>query len=312
MRDDNTAKIPFSNIVSNLNIEGYSNWDPLAINIRDPVLKCIVKYRNHPSILAIGEVFQRPLFFSKIQRDEVLSDILKLETSRASQDTDIPTKIVKENADIFVIVLVFGFRKVYNTQYFLLAMLGKWKSAVDKGKWFGALLTDLSKELNCLSHKLVLAKLHAHGFSIAALKLIHSYLTNTRQRIRINMSYSSSEEIVFRVPQGSILGPLLFNIFLCDLFFIMKDTDFSSYADDNTQYRTAGTIEEIIKLLERDSMMLFKWFSDNQMKANISKYHLLVNKKHEVVINLGEMETEISEYEKLLGTRSYHSFPTPF
>ena len=126
------------------------------------------------------------------------------------------------------------------------------------------------------------------------------------------MSYSSSEEIVFRVPQGSILGPLLFNIFLCDLFFIMKDTNFSSYADDNTPYRTEGTIEEIIKLLERDSMMLFKWFSDNQMKANISKYHLLVNKKDEVVINLGEMETEISEYEKLVGTRSYHSFPTPF
>ena len=109
MGDDNTAKIPFSNIVSNLNIEGYSNCDPLANNIRDPVLKCIVKYRNHPSILAIGEVFQRPLFFSKIQRDEVLSDILKLETSRASQDTDIPTKIVKENADIFVIVLVSNF-----------------------------------------------------------------------------------------------------------------------------------------------------------------------------------------------------------
>ena len=125
------------------------------------------------------------------------------------------------------------------------------------------------------------------------------------------MSYSSLEEIVFRVPHGSILGPLLFHIFLCDLFFIMKDTDFSSYADDNTPYRTADTIEEIIKLLERDSMMLFKWFSDNQMKANISKYHFLVNKKDEVVINLGEMETEISEYEKLLRTRSYHSFPTP-
>ena len=107
MGDDNTAKIPFSNIVSNLNIEGYSNCEPLANNIRGPVLKCIVKYRNHPSILAIGEVFQRPLFsFSKIQRDEVLSDILKLETSRVSQDTDIPTKIVKENADIFVIVHV--------------------------------------------------------------------------------------------------------------------------------------------------------------------------------------------------------------
>ena len=117
------------------------------------------------------------------------------------------------------------------------------------------------------------------------------------------MSHSSWEEIVFRVPQGSILGPLLFNIFLCDLFFITKETDFSSYADGKTPYRTADTIEEVIKLLERDSMMLFKWFSDNQMKANISKCHLLVNKNDEVVINLGETEIKNSEYEKLLGIK---------
>ena len=70
----------------------------------------------------------------------------------------------------------------------------------------------------------------------------------------------------------------------------MKETGFSSYADDNTPYRTADTIDEVIKLLERDSTMLFKWFSDNQMKANISKCHLLVDKREEFVINLGEME----------------------
>ena len=58
------------------------------------------------------------------------------------------------------------------------------------------------------------------------------------------MSYSPWEEIVFGLPQGSILESLLFNIFLCNLFFIMKETDFSSYADDNTPYRTADTIEE--------------------------------------------------------------------
>ena len=94
-------------------IEGYSNCDPLANNIRDPVLKCIVKYRNHPSILAIGEVYNKnrrlPFSFSKLQRDEILSDILKLETSKACQATDIHTKIVKENADIFTNILVSNF-----------------------------------------------------------------------------------------------------------------------------------------------------------------------------------------------------------
>ena len=71
------------------------------------------------------------------------------------------------------------------------------------------------------------------------------------------MSYIPWEEILFGVPQGSILEPLLFNIFLCDLFFIMIETDFASHADDNTSYRTANTIDEVIQSLEHDSMMLF-------------------------------------------------------
>ena len=125
MGDSNTAEVLntfFSNIVSNLKIEGYSNCDPLANNTRDPVLKCIVKYRNHPSILAIGEVYNKkgrlPLSFSKTQRDKILSDILKLETSKACQDTDIPTKIVKENADIFANVLVSNFNDSFEKSNF--------------------------------------------------------------------------------------------------------------------------------------------------------------------------------------------------
>ena len=83
----------------------------------------------------------------------------------------------------------------------------------------------------------------------------------------------------------------------------MNETDFASYADDNTPYRTANTIDEVIQSLEHDSMMLFQWFSDNQMKANISKCHLLVNKKDEVTIRIGDTEIKNSEYEKLLGIK---------
>ena len=118
-------------------------------------------------------------------------------------------------------------------------MLKKWKLAVDKGKYFGALLTDLSKAFDCISQEFVLAKLHVYGFSLRALRLIHSYLTNRKQTIRVNANHSSWEEILFGVPQVSILGPLLFNIFLCDLFLNVKETSFASYADDNTLYITA-------------------------------------------------------------------------
>ena len=160
------------------------------------------------------------------------------------------------------------------------SMLEKWESAVDKGKCFGTLLTDLSKAFDCISHELVLEKIHAYSFRLRALRLIHSYLTNRKQRTRVNDDYSSWEEILLEVPQESILKPLLFNIFLCELFLIMKETSFASYADNNnTPYATAENLNEVIRSFEEDSIKLFQWLSDNQMKANHDTCHLLVSGK---------------------------------
>ena len=127
-------------------------------------------------------------------------------------------------------------------------MLEKWKSAADKGKSFGALLTDLPKAFDCLSHDLLLAKLNAYGISIEVLKLIHGYLKIRKQRTKIDSRYSSREEIPFKEPQGSILGSLLFNIFLCDPFFSMNETDLASYANDSTPY-VCYTSDRVLKML---------------------------------------------------------------
>ena len=84
---------------------------------------------------------------------------------------------------------------------------------------------------------------------------------------------------MFGIPQGSILGPLLFNIFLCDLFLITNNTNFASYADDNTPYTTDESAEKVIDKLETEAKSLFNWFSDNQMKTDPDKYHLLISSK---------------------------------
>ena len=94
------------------------------------------------------------------------------------------------------------------------------KKALDQGKEYGALLTDLFKAFDCLPHDLIVAKLHAYGFPIELLKLIRSYLTEHKQRVKINDEFSSWIDILFGIPQGSILGSLLFNIFLCNVSFL--------------------------------------------------------------------------------------------
>ena len=113
-----------------------------------------------------------------------------------------------------------GFQKGFSAQHCLLVMLEKPKSSNDKGKTFEALLTELSKAFDCLYHVLLIAKLDAYGFSPSALKLMHSYLSDGKQRTKVNASYCSWHEPSSGVPQGLILGSLLFNMFLCDLFFI--------------------------------------------------------------------------------------------
>ena len=91
-------------------------------------------------------------------------------------------------------------------------MTEKFKESIDKGNAFGALLTDLSKAFDCIDHTLLIAKLSAFGVSPLSLKLLYSYLSNRTQRIKISENFSDRTDIEFGVPQGSILGPILFNI----------------------------------------------------------------------------------------------------
>ena len=105
-KDKKTAAVLnefFSNIITNLGIPQYIEGEPVSQNIDDPLMKAIIKYRLHPSIIAIKEkcVSSFSFSFSQVERDEIIKEINNLKTNKATQSTDIPTKLIKENSDIF-------------------------------------------------------------------------------------------------------------------------------------------------------------------------------------------------------------------
>ena len=295
----------FANIVKELNLVIDNEFLVNADHIGDPVQNAIKKYKNHPSVKAISVKYDKNTFsFRYVSLDEIKKEIKNLNTMKACQDTDIPTKIVQENSDVLAEFIfqnlnygiefsVFpadiknanitpvhqkdsrniesnyrpvsilsniskiyemclcnqisdffeekfsnyqcGFRKRFSAQHCRLVMIKKWRKSIENGGSFGALLTNLSKAFDCLPRDLLVAKLYAYRFDLKSVTLVHSYLTGRKQRVKIDHIYSSWEKIYFGDLQGSVLGPLLFNIFVCDLFDFMDDNvNIGSYADNTT------------------------------------------------------------------------------
>ena len=169
-----------------------------------------------------------------------------------------------------------GYRKGYSSQYALLAMIEQWKLSLDNNGFAGGILMDLSNAFDTINHKLLIAKLHAYGFSVEALELILNYLSNRWQRTKINVAFSSWAELLCGVPQGSVLGPLLFNIYLNDLFYEFTNTKVCNLADNTTPYACDIDLPTLLRNLEYDTLSAIIWFDVNYMKLNEEKYHFLL------------------------------------
>ena len=196
-----------------------------------------------------------------------------------------------------------GYRKGFSTQTALSFLIEKWKKILDNKGYGAAILMDLSKAFDTINHELLIAKLHAYGFTRESLLIIHSYLSDRWQHVKIDSSFSSWSNLTQGVPQGSVLGPLLFNIYLNDLFFALKDIEFCNFADDTTPFVCDHDLNTVLTKLEENSAIALTWFETNYMKLNSDKCHLLVSGHNyeEMFVEIGNDKIWESKSVKLLG-----------
>ena len=165
---------------------------------------------------------------------------------------------------------------------------------------------DLSKAYDCIPHDLLIAKLEAYGLDTCALKLVYSYLTNRKQRVKVGSAYSTFQSISTGVPQGSVLGPLLFNIFINDLFFTDLESEICNFADDTTIYACDTSIDAVTIKLKDDLQKLLDWFKNNGMCANPAKFQMMflgLKSDNSFILDISGQQVKQSEQVKLLGVQ---------
>ena len=202
--------------------------------------------------------------------------------------------------------LLSAFRKRYGCPHVLTKLMENVKQALDEGENVGLILLDLSKAFDCLPHRLLLCKLNAYGVSYDACSLIKSYLCQRLQRVKVALARSQWQIMQKGVPQGSVLGPLLFNIFINDIIYELQGVcSLHNYADDNTICCSHSDMNILKINLEKSANLALKWFENNHMKANPSKFQAILFKcrKNEEVfdLNIGDELIKPVSLVKLLG-----------
>ena len=162
-----------------------------------------------------------------------------------------------------------AFGQGYGCQDTLLTLIENWRKDLLKNNKIGALLMDLSR------HELLIAKFKAYGVQDQSIKIIKSYLSDREQRVRIGNVHSSWKTTIKGVPQGSVFGPIFFNVFINDIFYFIKRARLTNYADDNTLSFAHSNFQIVKSCLEAEAAKAIWWFSINLMQANPEKFQLI-------------------------------------
>ena len=203
-----------------------------------------------------------------------------------------------------------GFRNNHSCESALTAIIDDWITAIDKNKIVGTVLLDLSKAFDLVDHKILLSKLRCYQFGEGSLTWFESYLTQRQQQVSIAGKLSSSMHISSGVPQGSVLGPLLFLLYINDLALEIDKSLIDFFADDATLTMTGTCTADIAQELNSDVVSAVNWCKRNKMTVNILKTKAMFLssaqrqsylQENAPNIRIGNDQIQLSSHEKLLG-----------
>ena len=193
---------------------------------------------------------------------------------------------------------MFGYRKFHGCPTALLSLTEQWKEDLDKHSIIGKNAIDSSKAFDCLSHGLILEKLKFYGLSDHAVSLMRSYLSSRYQRVKSSDVFSTWREGSRGVPQGSFLGPTLFNISRNDLAYAIKQCRIVNYADDTNIHCSNKDVRAVQNNVNIHLENATSWFIQNDMKSNPDIYQAMVLGKTEDKLNFKLADIDMKTTEK--------------
>ena len=170
----------------------------------------------------------------------------------------------------------FGFRTNHSTEHALVSMTEKIKSTLDCNSFGCGIFVDLEKAFDTVNHSILLKKMEHYGVRGVVHQWFASYLSNREQFVSVNGHNSSLKKVSCGVPQGSVLGPLLFLIYINDLPNATKSLSFFLFADDTNIYFESDDIEKLTKKINNELVKVKKWLDCNKLSLNVNKTNFVM------------------------------------
>ena len=194
---------------------------------------------------------------------------------------------------------------LYSCESTLVRLVEDWKQAIDTGKTAGVLSTDMSKAFDTMHPTLLLAKLQTYGFSNESLTLMRSFFMDRKGRTKLGAVVSDWKPINMGCPQGSNLGPLLWNIYQNDLVYLDRSSGLSMYSDDHQLYYAHSNIHVLMEGIKYEGERMSAWYKENHLVGNLNKYQaMIIGSKHkpsQLTLDINGHLIDITEGLKLLG-----------